>query len=99
MYRFNEMDWRIGDGDSSDSVTIKKFQDIPDDFLTMNADMRQLSREGRTGETHTMARIPEVIADKWMKEGFNVYKEPIKASIARLKAEGLDYFITSVKRL
>jgi hypothetical protein len=34
-----------------------------------------------------------------MREGFNVFEEPIAASVARLRAENMGKFITTSKRI
>lgn len=97
MEQFVEMDYRIGQ--NIDGLFIKKYQDIPKEFLDRNREMRDLSAANTAGEYHQMASVPEAVVDAWLRQGFDVYRESTKSILARLKAEGLDYFITSNKRL
>ena len=48
-----------------------------------------------------VASIPTVIVEKWMKEGFNIFDQNVdgKDIIKRLKAEGLDAFLTTEKSI
>lgn len=86
-------------GANAEGLYVKTFQDIPQEFLDANAAKRYESTQSNANEYHEVASIPTVVVDKWLKEGFDVFKEPIKASVARLRAEGLDHFITTKKRL
>ena len=90
-------DFRIGE--NSDGVFIKRFQDIPQEFLDRCRATRDGSNNDLAGEYHEVASIPQAVVDQWLKEGFDVFNEPVRASVARLKAQGLDYFITTKKRV
>ena len=48
-----------------------------------------------------VASIPTVIVEKWMKEGFNIFDQNVdgKDIIKRLKAEGLEAFLTTEKSI
>lgn len=79
------------------NLIIAKEQDITDDYIQDLKDARFGSKNARAGEYHRAASIPVILHEKWMAEGYNCMEEPIRKTIARLKAEGLDYFITSDK--
>jgi len=53
------------------------------------------------GDFHRVASIPTVVVEKWMREGFNIWDKNVKASeiVSRLKAEHLDGFLTTTKRI
>lgn len=82
---------------NSDGLVIQKSQEIPQWYVDQLKDQRFNSKSNPAGEYHRAASIPVVIVEKWLKEGYDVYNEPVAKSLARLKAEGLDYFITTDK--
>lgn len=92
----DDFDWNIGE--HVDGLFLKKEQYISDDFLTRNKDAR-FDSKARAGEYHHFASIPVVVVEKWLKEGFDVYKEPAKAIVKRLKQENLEAFLTSNKSI
>jgi hypothetical protein len=82
---------------SAGDLAIKRTQEIPDSFL---ADLRRARSDASSapaGEMHRVASIPVALVEHWTREGFDVYREPAKAIIARLQRENLDAFITSDK--
>ena len=94
---FDDASWNIGE--NVDGLFIKKDQYISDDFLSRNADSRFLSSQSRAGEYHRFASVPVVVVEKWLKEGFDIYKESAKAIVKRLKQENLEAFLTSNKSI
>lgn len=86
----------IQDGDR---VTRKHTQIITDAFIEDLRDNRYNSHNVREGHTMRVASIPVVIHEKWLREGFDLFKEPHKKVVAKLKAENLDAFIATDKRL
>lgn len=97
MTKLHEIDFNITE--NNDGLLIEKQQAIPDHFIQSLKDARSESKHRKAGEYHRAASIPTVIVEKWMSEGYNVFEEPVAKSIARLKAENLDYFITTDKQL
>lgn len=75
---------------------IMRVQHIPQEFLDGLRDCRNAS-SAAAGETHRVASIPCALVEKWQREGFDVFREPIRAIVARLKAEGYDFFLTTNK--
>lgn len=80
-------------------LVIERAQEIPDSLLTQNAEDRAESTKGRMKDFHKFASIPTVIVEKWLREGFDVYREPAKAIVARLKQEDLSAFLTSERKI
>lgn len=84
--------------ENSEGLVIEKAQTIPEEYIKSLQEERFGSKHERAGDFHRAASIPVVIHEKWLKEGYDCTKEPIKKTLAKLKAEGLDYFITSDKQ-
>lgn len=80
--------------------TIKHTQTITDEFLKGNAEKRNASYKP-AGDFHQMASIPTSVVEKWMREGFNIFDKNTTAKeiVDRLRAENLQAFLTSNKRL
>ena len=84
--------------ENTEGLVIKRYQEIPHKWLDELKDERFQNSQSRVkNEYHRAASIPVEIVEKWMREGYDVFKEPISKSIARLKHENLDAFITSDK--
>ena len=82
----------------SDGFIAQTMQIIPQEFIDeCKAERFHNSQTRVNTEMHRAGRVPQVIVDKWMREGYNIFQEPVKKTLAKLKAEGLDYFITSDK--
>jgi hypothetical protein len=83
-----------------DFAIIEHNQLITDDFLARCKALRDESSRP-ANDWHEVASIPTVVVEKWMREGFNIFDNNVKASeiVARLKAENLDAFLTSNKRI
>ena len=74
-------------------------QDIPDDFLSVLNETKVESTNAREGEFMHVAAIPVVVHEKWLREGFDCTKAPIKETVKKLKAEHLDAFLVTNKRV
>lgn len=74
-------------------------QDIPDDFLSTLKRTKADSTDEREGEFMHVAAIPVVVHEKWLREGFDCTKAPIRETVKKLKAEGLDAFLVTNKRI
>lgn len=87
---------------NADGVYRKHQQHIPDSFLSNLADMRHTSTQTREGEFMKVASIPTVVVEKWMREGFDILGDRnIKPAdiVKKLKAEGLEDFLATSKRV
>lgn len=85
--------------ESDGSALIKYTQDIPQSFIDSCREKYDTSRDARAKEFHQVASVPEILVDQWRAQGFDVMKEPVRATVARLKAENLDYFLTTAKKV
>lgn len=81
------------------NLVIAKEQDITDEYLQGLKDARYGSKNRRAGEMHRAASIPVILHEQWLKDGYDCTKEPIRKTLAKLKAENLDAFITTDKAL
>lgn len=86
-------------GQNADGVFRRHDQEIPEDYLSSLKQARDASGQERAGEYHRVASIPVALVEQWMREGYDVFKEPIRDTVARLKREGLDAFVTTQKRI
>jgi hypothetical protein len=87
--------------DTDAALVVKKEQPIPQSFLDRLKQDRDESSNSRMKDYVRVASIPTVVVEKWMREGFDIYDKNVKASeiVARLKAESLDAFLTTNKRI
>jgi hypothetical protein len=76
-------------------LIIKQQQYIPDEFLSDLRKEREDSLSTPAGEFHRVARIPQVLADKWGVEF--MMNAPVAEILKRLRQEQLDAFIASNK--
>lgn len=81
------------------SLLVQKTQEITQDFLDDLKAQRIASAGRPTGDLHKAASIPVVVYERWLRDGYDARLEPITKTLAKLRAEGLDYFITTDKRL
>lgn len=82
-----------------DNLVVKKTQEITQDYLDALKAERNESTARPAGDFHRAASIPVVVYERWLRDGYDARQEPIAKTLAKLKAEGLDYFITTDKRL
>jgi hypothetical protein len=80
-------------------LAIKRTQEIPEWFLD---DLRASKLDSTTapaGDFHRVCAVPAGLAEQWLAEGYDVYKQPAAETIKRLRAAQLDAFITTNKRI
>lgn len=82
-----------------DGLHIEHVQDIPQEFVSQLKGMKADSGSVREKEFMHVASIPEVIHLKWLKEGYDCTKEPIRETVKKLHREGLDAFHVTNKRI
>ena len=85
--------------DTEDSRVIERVQSIPQSYIDRLKAERDASKEGREKDYMRVASVPVVLVEKWLAEGYDVYNEPIRKTVAKLKAEGLDHFVTTNKQV
>lgn len=91
-------DVRAGLITGAGETAIVRAQTIPQEFL----DDAKAARDGNhSGETQSVARLPYALVETWLREGFNVFDKNVDAAaiVRRLKAQGLDQFLTTTKRV
>lgn len=81
-----------------DEYAVKFTQDIPSDFLQDIQD-RFTGKTEQVGNFLFVGSVPTAIADRWMREGYNIYEEPIRKTLAKLRAENLQKFIGTSKNI
>jgi hypothetical protein len=86
----------VGD---QDALAIKHEQDIPSSFLKSLSDLRSSSTHAREGNYMKLCSIPVVVVEKWLREGFDIYKESASSIMKRLRKEDLDAFIATSKSI
>lgn len=77
---------------------ITNSQDITDDYMDGLKDER-LNSANPAKDLHKVASVPVVVVEKWLREGFDIYRESARAILKRLRQENLGAFITSNKRI
>lgn len=82
----------------SDDLGVKYSQEIPDHFLQDIQD-RFTGTDDPTGNMLFVGSVPAAVADRWMREGYNVFEEPIRNTLARLKLENMGKFVGTAKRI
>ena len=81
------------------NFNFEKTQHISSDFMDSLKAQRENSMGLLEGEMMSVARVPAIVYEKWLKEGFDIMKEPAHAIVARLKQENLDGFLTTKKKV
>jgi len=85
--------------DHNDGLIRKHTQQISQSFLDDLKDARNESTSKPMGEFHRVASIPTVVVEKWLREGFNIWEASGPEIVKRLKAENLDAFMATEKRI
>lgn len=85
--------------DSPDGLILEQRQVIPDEFISELKRNKIDADHQRAGEFMLAASIPEVIHLEWLRQGYDCTREPVRKTIARLKAHGLDAFVATNKRV
>jgi hypothetical protein len=83
--------------ENTDGHIIERVQHIPDGFLERLKAERDESTSVRETEHQRVASIPTCLVEKWISEGYPFWDEPVSKIVAKLKAEGLEYFLTTAK--
>jgi hypothetical protein len=92
----SDVHWAIGD--NTDGLLVRKDQEITSEFLNQLADER-LASKAPAKDYHKLASIPVVVVEKWLREGFDIYRESAQAILKKLRDEDLTAFIATSKRV
>ena len=84
-----------------DGVFRKHTQHLSDDFMSRIKEQRDASKSKREGEFMSVAQVPTIVVEKWMREGFDIFSGEHSAAdiVKRLKAENLEAFLTTEKNV
>ena len=82
-----------------DGVFRKHTQQISNQFLNSIKEQRNSSKSKREGAFMSVAQIPTIVVEKWMREGFDIFSGEHSAAeiVKRLKRENLEAFLTTEK--
>ena len=83
--------------DDVGDLFISRTQEIPQEYLDILKEQQDQFKWNLDGFTK-VASIPTALADKWLAEGFDIYKAPAKDIIRRLRMEEFDVFVTAGNR-
>lgn len=88
-------------GCDADGVFMKNTQEISTSFLDSLAQQRNEMSGKREDDFMRVASIPVVVVEKWMREGFDIMSGEHSAAeiVKRLRAENLEAFLTTDKRV
>ena len=95
----HDLNTRVLNDNDDKNFTIEQTQHIPQSFLDSLRQQKANSMGLKEGEYMNVASVPVAVHTKWLREGFDMMKEPAHAIVARLKQENLDDFITTKKRV
>jgi hypothetical protein len=84
--------------DVDDKLLIRKDQTITSEFLDDLKEDRHASKD-RAGEYHKIASVPTVVVEKWLREGFDIWRETPQSILKKLRDENLQAFIATEKRI
>lgn len=83
---------------SGGDLGVRFSQEITDEFVQDIQD-RFTGATDPTGNFLFVGAVPAAIADRWMREGYNIFEEPVRNTLARLKAENFGKFVATSKRV
>lgn len=84
---------------STGDLLIKHEQYIPEDFISQLKRDKIDADHRPSADFERVASLPVILVEEWKRVGYDVFQEPVRKTIARLKAEGLDAFITTNKQV
>lgn len=91
-----DVSWDIDE--NMEGLLIRKDQEITSTFLDGLKEDR-LNSKDRAREYHKVASIPVVVVEKWLREGFDIYREDLKSIMKKLRDEDLTAFIATEKKV
>ena len=87
------------DDQDDKNFNIIHHQNISKAFLDSTKIAREDSLNHKEGDYMRVASVPVVVHEQWLREGFDMMKEPAKAILMRLKTQDLHAFITTKKQV
>ena len=80
-------------------LIIRKDQHISNLLLDGIKDARHEAATRREGEFMALAAVPTIFLEEWMRQGFDYREHTGRDIVKRLKAQGLDAFLLTDKRV
>lgn len=96
---FHDAGVAFHEGGHGEGVLIEHAQEIPESFVSMLRQMKADSGSVREKEFMHVGCIPTIFVEQMLREGFNVFQEPVKETCKRLISMGLDSFVVTNKRI
>lgn len=96
--KLNLIDPNVDFDENENGLVIRKEQIITDEFLDGLKEDRAASK-ARAGEYHKVASIPTAVVEKWLREGFDIWRETPQAIVKKLHDENLTAFLATEKRI
>lgn len=84
---------------ANQSLVVKHEQEIPDDHISALKRDKIDTLHTPTGDFYRVATIPVSIVEQWLREGYDIHKEDIRSTLARLRKLDMDAFITTRKAI
>lgn len=88
-------DWAAEDGNLVRCYS----QDLPNHYWEGLQWARQEDAQRRCPEVWRVGSVPAVFVEKWLKDGFDIFREDAKAIVRRCRQENLTEFLTTDKRV
>jgi len=85
--------------ESAGELGVQFTQDIPDEFVQDIQDRFTHANDAVGGEFLFVGSVPTGVVDRWMREGYNIFEEPIRKTLAKLKAENFGRFVATSKSI
>lgn len=86
--------------EDGNGLVIEHAQEIPAEFISQLRGMKADSGSVREKEFMHVAAIPVVIHELWLRrDNYDCTKEDVRETVKKLKAEQLDGFIVTNKRI
>jgi len=86
-------------GTNADGLFQERSQVIPQDFLDSLKSERDAKAAVRSGELERTTSVPTFVYELWMQQGRDPWNAPQREIIKWLKADGLEAFIATPKRV
>ena len=85
--------------DNVDGSAIVRQQEIPTEFTDSLKRKKNALANERSGDFLHVAAVPVVIHEEWLRQGYDMTREPAHKTLQRLRTLGLDAFIVTNKRI
>jgi len=95
----NDVAPRLARDNDDQNYNIIHEQNISQAFLDSTRIAREESLNHKEGDYMRVASVPVAVHEQWLREGFDMMKEPAKAILLRLKTQDLHAFITTKKQV